>query len=328
MADCEEFPLLARLRTWLCPLIAFVSVLLVSGCSTMDASMFNGYLSEQEREALAREDTREVGVLYVSFDDLDSGPVMHSISGRKLAIQRRGFVRVPLLPGQYRLVSEVDTYGANGTRLSLDAGEALYFRMSPHYAGNGPRLLSESEFWLYVDGLPYDGSSRQIKLESPRSDYLPEPERQQVVACFEQQSFKACESVYDRVPLVLLEPERRQGLVALVESRRKQVASERARQAVEATLPPSVLKDKYLLELRDALARKDFEAAIPLFERLVALDAALDPDFDFFYGEALFETGRAQEAMVVTGRYVRNYGQQANFYQEALLLLNRIEASL
>ena len=98
--------------------------------------------------------------------------------------------------------------------------------------------------------------------------------------------------------------------------------------ALEAALPKPVLRDKYMIALRDALAGQNYDKALPVFEKLQSLEMPLDPDFYYFYGEALHETGQQFEALDAISRYLRTQGAQAQFYQEALQLLNRIQEAM
>lgn len=112
-------------------------------------------------------------------------------------------------------------------------------------------------------------------------------------------------------------------------------AQERARQqetkrmeALEASLPAQVRKDKYLIALSQYLKQGNYADALPLFEKLEALPTEQDPSLNFFHGEALLRTGQPTPALQKLYRYVNTQGRNAPHYRKALGLINEAESKL
>ena len=96
----------------------------------------------------------------------------------------------------------------------------------------------------------------------------------------------------------------------------------------EAKLPISVRRDKFMISLSKFLKAGDYDSALDVFPRLEALDIAKDPSLDFFYGEALLNTGKPSEALEKLYRYVSDQGSGAKHYTKALELINTAESQL
>ncbi len=298
---------------------------LATGCAS--SLPMNPVLPKTQANALLNEDVSQVGVLATTFGGYESEPTSIWLNDVAVGTQYRGRLRLPLLPGQYRLRTQLEGNAAHELSFTVAAGQVVYFENQGPWIWSPYGEVSEAE---YRENYQDAHWSDQVAIapSRPRHEYLPAPERVLVNACLGQPSLVTCEPVYETIPRVLLEPDNRQMVVSLVESQRRALAAEERRRALEASLPNPVLMDKYMIALRDALATQDYEKALPIFARLEGLDMPLDPDFYFFYGEALHATGHPVKALEATGRYVRNQGSGARFYQEALQLLNRIQDDL
>ena len=305
--------------------LVLATAALTTGCAS--SLPMNPVLPKAQANALLNEEVSQVGVLATTFGGYESEPISIWLNDVAVGTQYRGRVRLPLMPGQYRLKTQLEGNDAHELSFAVGSGQVVYFE------NRGPWIWSPYE---EVSGAEYRENYQNahwsdqviIAPSRPRHEYLPDPERRLVDACLGQPSLASCEPVYETIPRVLLEADNREMVVSLVESQRRALAAEERRRALEASLPKPVLMDKYMIALRDALATQDYRKALPIFERIEQLDMPLDPDFYYFYGEALHETGQQVRALEATGRYVRNQGSQARFYQEALQLLNRIQDSL
>jgi hypothetical protein len=98
--------------------------------------------------------------------------------------------------------------------------------------------------------------------------------------------------------------------------------------ALEASLPPSVRRDKYMVQLSQHLKQRDYQKALEIFPKLESLPVATDPSLKFFYGEALLETGKPGEALKKLYAYVTEQGSGAKHYARALALINQAESQL
>jgi tetratricopeptide (TPR) repeat protein len=300
---------------------------LVVGCASSSVPL-NSTVPAEETERFIRdyssEDVREVGVIFVLFEGDAYYPDTLWINGEKLGSARQGILRLPLLPGRYVLRYKVEETDSPPRELvfNIQKGEVRYFQdeestvWKSKYTEVTEAGFEEAKVWRI---------EKPILPSLPRSAYLPDVEARLLDECLTRQTLNACDKANEAIPAVLLEPETRKRIASIINEGQAQIASEEARKAFEATLPQSVLVDKYTLALRDALANRNYDESITYFERLQSLDVPLDPDFDFFYGEALYETGKPEEALAVTSRYLRTRGQGANFYQDALQLLNKIQ---
>lgn len=121
-----------------------------------------------------------------------------------------------------------------------------------------------------------------------------------------------------------------QGQIAARESTLALEAQKKQRELkqLEASLPPSVLRDKYMVQLSNHLKQQQYQEAIPLFAKLAALPGESDPSLKFFYGEALLKTGQPAEALSKLYSYIGEQGTSATHYSRALELINQAESQL
>ncbi|TCK03494.1 ankyrin repeat domain-containing protein [Marinobacterium mangrovicola] len=125
-------------------------------------------------------------------------------------------------------------------------------------------------------------------------------------------------------PGSLYEQEAQAQLQTLQAEAQKQAALD----AMEAQLPVSVRRDKYMLQLSNYLKQQDYQKALEIFPKLEALPTAIDPSFNYFYGEALLRTNQPQRALEKLYRYVNQQGSGATHYTPALQLINQAESRL
>lgn len=98
--------------------------------------------------------------------------------------------------------------------------------------------------------------------------------------------------------------------------------------ALEASLPATVRRDKYMIQLSTFLKEQDYQSALTVFPKLEQLPINKDPSLDFFYGEALLKTGNPTEALKKLYRYITQQGSGARHYTKALELINQAESQL
>ena len=111
-----------------------------------------------------------------------------------------------------------------------------------------------------------------------------------------------------------------------------QLSAAEARQqqleALEAQLPASVRRDKYMVQLSQALKAQQYQQALAIFPKLETLPIATDPSLKFFYGEALLKTDQPAAALEQLYQYINEQGSGATHYARALELMNQAEAQL
>ncbi|CAA0095948.1 Uncharacterised protein [Halioglobus japonicus] len=99
-------------------------------------------------------------------------------------------------------------------------------------------------------------------------------------------------------------------------------------ETMEARLPASVRRDKYMVQLSQALKAQQYQQALEIFPKLEALPIATDPSLKFFYGEALLKTNQPGPALEQLYQYINEQGSGATHYARALELMNQAEAQL
>lgn len=77
--------------------------------------------------------------------------------------------------------------------------------------------------------------------------------------------------------------------------------------AVAQDLPPDILADQYLLQVRSALAEGDTQTALEAFRQIEALDTVPPPEFAFFYGRFLVENGTALDDLLKGRSFLTSY---------------------
>ena len=99
-----------------------------------------------------------------------------------------------------------------------------------------------------------------------------------------------------------------------------------------AQLPPDILVDRHLVRAERLLADGDSTAALEAMNAILALheehDVVLADDFDFQYAQVAFAAGRTETAIASLNAYLAAAGREAEFYREALELLDSAEVRL
>lgn len=97
--------------------------------------------------------------------------------------------------------------------------------------------------------------------------------------------------------------------------------------SASSSLPPDLMRDKLMIGIARLLRAGRYSDALPLFEQLDQLPLPLDPDFDYYWGQALGEAGQDEAALARLYRYIRKQGRSAGHYRAALALIGRLEDS-
>ena len=98
-----------------------------------------------------------------------------------------------------------------------------------------------------------------------------------------------------------------------------------------AQLPSEVIADKYLVQAEQLLEKKDYVAALNMMDKILALqkehNITLLDEFHFKYAQVAFSVGSFQTALDAVSKYL-SAEQEGEFYEEALVLLIKIEKEL
>ena len=97
-------------------------------------------------------------------------------------------------------------------------------------------------------------------------------------------------------------------------------------------LPPEILLDRHLLRAERLLAGVDPAGALDAMNEILALqeehDLLLPDDFNFRYAQVAYAAGRTETAIASLNQYLAAGGREAEFYREALELLDAAEVRL
>ena len=98
-----------------------------------------------------------------------------------------------------------------------------------------------------------------------------------------------------------------------------------------AQLPPEIMADKYLMQAEQLLEKKDFDGALKLVERIIAMQKehgfALRDEFHFKHAKIAYAAGMIQTAIDAVSAYL-SAGSKGEFYKEALALLIKAEEEM
>ena len=99
-----------------------------------------------------------------------------------------------------------------------------------------------------------------------------------------------------------------------------------------AQLPPEIMVDRHLLRAERLLAADDAAGALDAMNEILALqeehDLLLQDDFDFQYAQVAYAAGRTETTIAALNEYLVAAGRDAEFYREALELLDSAELRL
>ena len=98
-----------------------------------------------------------------------------------------------------------------------------------------------------------------------------------------------------------------------------------------AQLPPNVLADKYLIQAEQLLEKKEYDAALSLLDKIIALQKehgfALRDEFHFKHAKIAYAAGLIPTAIDAVSAYLST-GSEGEFYKEALALLIEAEEEM
>ena len=99
-----------------------------------------------------------------------------------------------------------------------------------------------------------------------------------------------------------------------------------------ARLPPAIMADRLLVRAERLLADDDPGAALEAMNEMLALreqhDLVLGDNFRFRYAQVAFDVGRTETAIASLNAYLVTAGRAAEYYREALELLDSAEVRL
>lgn len=267
-------------------------------------------------------------VLHV-FDALATGSTMTRVflNGSELGVSDAGVFRVTLLPGTHTLAYELPGMIPRQSRtLELVDGEVAWVQVQFDFAAQNPYSVSVHEDARRA--LRAARSTGRLYVPSrPPLAYAPAPVQEASEQCFEEGSLDACALLAGLPDAALGAGFQARRAQAAADIRQRLSAEAVARQR-EAQLPAAVRRDKYMVSLTTLLGEERYAEALPVFEQLASLDIPLDPAFDYFYGEALLRTGDAAGALERLYGYVGEQGSTADYYRDALVLINEAEQAL
>ena len=94
-------------------------------------------------------------------------------------------------------------------------------------------------------------------------------------------------------------------------------------------LPPEIMADRYLVRVERLMEEKDYEAALDMMNKIVALQKehglTLPDEFHFKYAQVALLAGSIKAAMDSVNKYLSAAGKAGKFYREALELLDEAE---
>lgn len=315
-------------RVALGPLLLLPLLLALAGCGPgliRHSASSTPYYTPGELERMAPKDPR-AGYLYVHTG---GGNIYYprslKLNGEPLVVTKewRAYVELPVAPGRYvleysnlemrerpRVHPPIELDVAAGQSIHLiHSKDTVYDRLSIGTPEAFAKLTLEEQ------------RMRPIR---PVSAYMPGSLRNLALRCQSTASLETCRQMLDAIPATVLPDDAR----AVAERVEREHEVTLVRERLEPRLPPQVRHDKYMLALTQALATKNYSAAVPVFEELERLGGPRDPEIDFFHGETLVELGRPVDAITPLSRYVREQGASARYYNEALQLLNRAQEAL
>lgn len=303
--------------------------------------------TQAQAELLAPEDPTRVSVYFFVPGLFRASAFAVSLNGRaanaRVELDGKTLVRIPvdhgvrleLKPNEtyvMRVGEDWDEYREEFMKRQLalktpDVGEFKAFDLSDDSTYSSTMDVKR----LTLDEtLARIGSFKLIETEQPMAQIslLSESFKAGRLACLNQNQLLPCKELVAGVPEGIVPAD----IAAHIGELEKQVAAEQAEEqrkqklvAMEQALPPSVRRDKYMMQLSQYLKQQDYQNALKIFPKLEALPIKPDPSLKFFYGDALLRTGQTEAAQKKLYEYISEQGADATNYTRALELVNAAE---
>ncbi len=310
-------------------LVSVLVAVIATGCATHPKS------KKEVESILAKPDGAVNAYLFSPLLIDDRSEVSIRINDTEVAVLKSGqFVRLHLLAGEnypFTFVAN-DVEGEEGSIRDIITPSRANAVKRGFYSEDG--IVSAASFemknWdddsLTTDGFGYFEYVEPL-LSLPAIALLGTKYSESVAVCNAEFSLENCEPLLTSVPQWLQPP----GLSARVASEKKRLSEEQREQqrlAAEASLPATVRRDKYMLQLSELLKTEQYQPALEIFPLIEALPVSTDPSLKFYYGEALYKTGEYSAAVRKLYEYILEQGRSARHYTRALEIVSQAEASL
>ncbi len=340
--------------------VVLLSVAALSGCLANNMEMTQQMATtpsvpktQAQAEKLAPSDPNLVSVYYFVPDLFRAGAFAVAINGRAARVRveldgktvaripvKKG-IRLDLLPNETYTMRLGEDWDENREMFmkrhiyinTPDIGEFKAFDLSDDESIGGDTTLIDVKRLTLDETLDRIDNFELIETEQPMpvitalSNSFTEGRK----ACLNQQALQPCADLVAGVPDEAVSDELR-AHIAKIETRIAAEEAEKQRKqqlvAMEQALPPSVRRDKYMMQLSQYLKQKDYQNALEIFPKLEALPVKPDPSLKFFYGDTLLRTGQTEAAQKKLYEYISEQGTDATNYTRALELLNAAETGV
>ena len=88
---------------------------------------------------------------------------------------------------------------------------------------------------------------------------------------------------------------------------------------------PAILADKYLLQAKGCIDKKNYQCAKDYFKKIMALKVEVPDEFYYYYGKCLYNNMNFQESLEMLNKYVNMAKQKGQFYVQAIETIIDIE---
>lgn len=296
----------------------------ISACGpTIKQSPQKQLINDDKKEVLSAEPEAGKGTLFVIYTGVNGVLAKTKIDDKLIGQVDYGFIRLDLIPGNYS-ISSASGYRGNSffapITFKIEEGKTYYKLFGWQTRGN-KTYTKVFDFNKRANELQYMPAHQPAK---DASVLYPIDVNTSLDGCIGAKIISECHSLKNAEFFPLLQLADRAAVEELIAEDERQKAEMRA---LEESLPPSLRRDKYMLQLSTLLKEKNYKKALPVFEKLTALGLPLDPSFDYFRGESYLNVNKKTEALRYLYNYIRNQGSSAKYYKQALELINKAEGS-
>lgn len=300
--------------------------LAISACGpTIYKSPQKQIIGDERNSLITAKPPSGKATLFVVYEGVNETLSQVHINNQLIAKVDYGFVRLDLIPGEYSISrgfagrnNRNDIYAP--VTLKLEESKTYYKSFGWQKKGN-KTYTKTFEFSKKINQLPY---MPMHKSATDPANLYPLNIQTSLDGCLGTKKVSECLSLKNDKSYPLLKLADKNAVEAFIAEEERQQAEMRA---LEESLPPSLRRDKYMLQLSTLLKEKNYEKALPVFEKLTALGLPLDPSFDYFRGESYLNVNQKTEALKYLYNYIRNQGSSAKYYKQALELINKAEGS-
>ena len=317
----------------------------LSGCVTSSGPPppLSQTSSEDYTKVVTPGNLGEAGAIAIVVLGAESYPLIYTLNDIPLATHYQGYIWLPIMPGTHKFHARQAAFNFPPMQIPVSKGKITYLVIDNSWFGDTPYKIGTRQAFE-SDLKERSTEPFQVQLKNPVHAFLPGNLKKLIDTCGPTSIDTSCKRAIAEIPPVLISANRRAQITAMIDmggvQKTASVASKEvssplaqkeethvngARLNKTSDLPPSVLRDQFMLQIGELFNTGKPAEAVPYFERLNALPVPIDGMTNYYWAQALLASGDKRGAYIKLVRFVKQIDPSSDYYKPAIKLLTKIK---